>query len=91
MEWEFYTLLHTRLDTYESHPVSLREQFQKLVLESVQCAKDHMWVIVIDALDECDGENDILQILHNIERLGMDTDVNIRAFVTSRPELPIWI
>jgi hypothetical protein len=43
--------------------------------------------VVIDALDECEGENDIRLIL----RLLAEAKIRkiLRDFVTSRPEMPI--
>lgn len=46
-------------------------------------------VIIIDALDECEGEKDIRLILHLLSQLHRPTAVRLRVFLTSRPELPI--
>jgi hypothetical protein len=46
-------------------------------------------VIVIDALDECENEQDVEAILHSLPSLQDANTVNIRIFLTSRPELPI--
>ena len=45
--------------------------------------------IVIDALDECEKESDVrqvLQLLSNFRNLGR---LHLRVFITSRPEIPI--
>ncbi|KAK6525997.1 hypothetical protein TWF281_011038 [Arthrobotrys megalospora] len=45
-------------------------------------------VIVVDALDECDGEDDVkllLDLLSRVDSLAID----MRVFITSRPETPI--
>lgn len=46
-------------------------------------------VIVIDALDECEGDKDIRLIVQLLSQLHRPTAVRIRLFLTSRPELPI--
>ncbi|EFR02261.1 hypothetical protein MGYG_05262 [Nannizzia gypsea CBS 118893] len=46
-------------------------------------------VVVVDALDECERDGDIrliLQLLPQVQQLG---SVQLRFFLTSRPELPI--
>ncbi|KAF2149711.1 hypothetical protein K461DRAFT_296144 [Myriangium duriaei CBS 260.36] len=43
-------------------------------------------VIVIDALDECEPQNDVQKILGHLARLEQ-----VRIFVTSRPELPVQL
>ena len=73
---------------------ALKDQFEKLILEPLsQINQDSQQpsklVIVIDALDECEREEDIraiLQLLARAEDLGV---MRLRIFVTSRPELPI--
>ncbi|KAK6347504.1 hypothetical protein TWF718_005345 [Orbilia javanica] len=46
-------------------------------------------VLVIDALDECDGDERIRQVLHLIAKLQTLKTVHMRVFLTSRPELPV--
>lgn len=46
-------------------------------------------VIVIDALYECEREQDIRMILHLLSEIKHSSSVQTRVFVTSRPELPI--
>ncbi|KAB8237945.1 uncharacterized protein BDW43DRAFT_321130 [Aspergillus alliaceus] len=46
-------------------------------------------VIVIDALDECDKEDDVRIILQLLFKLLEIESVHLRVFLTSRPELPI--
>jgi len=48
--------------------------------------------LVIDALDECDGEQDarlILQLLSNMTGTVQNKGYNLRTFITSRPDTPI--
>ena len=73
---------------------ALKEQFEKLILQplskinhvSLQALK---LVIVVDALDECEREEDIRTVLHLLSQSKDITSVPLRIFVTSRPELPI--
>lgn len=46
-------------------------------------------VLVIDALDECDGENDVQQILQLLAEARLLRTVRLRIFMTSRPETSI--
>lgn len=72
----------------------LKEQFDKLLLLPLlrlwqSDLPAHTVVIVIDALDECEGDNDIrliLQLLPQLQKLGT---CHIRVLLTSRPELPV--
>lgn len=69
----------------------LREQFDELILQPLSKAppdqrKSGFIVIVIDALDECELEDDIKLI---IRLFNHDKSLGLRIFLTSRPELPI--
>ncbi|KAJ5494255.1 hypothetical protein N7463_010342 [Penicillium fimorum] len=73
---------------------SPREQFEKLLLQPLldlnQLGQQpQIVVIVIDALDECEHEQDIRNIIRLLPRLQMVKAVRLRIFLTSRPELPI--
>lgn len=73
---------------------SLKEQFNKLLHEpllSLELSNQqfHSAVIVIDALDECEDDNDIRVILQSLPRLRESNTLGLRIFLTSRPELPI--
>ncbi|KAJ5829091.1 uncharacterized protein N7525_007344 [Penicillium rubens] len=71
----------------------LREQFEKLLLDPLfdieQREGTIRRVIVIDALDECDSEDDIGIILRLLPQVRKSTSVQLRFLLTSRPELPI--
>ncbi|KAJ6070716.1 hypothetical protein N7467_012035 [Penicillium canescens] len=72
----------------------MNEQFEKLLIQPLLSLtlSDHpiqTVVIVIDALDECEGEKDIRLILQLLPQLQKPTAVRLRIFLTSRPELPI--
>jgi hypothetical protein len=73
---------------------SLKVQFEKLILEPLSrlkgdVIKPRRMVLVIDALDECEGEDNIKLMIHLLSRLKTLHTVQLVAFVTSRPELPI--
>jgi len=70
----------------------LKEQFERLVfqpLSRLDQASTSLLVLVIDALDECDRDQSIREILHLLAKMRELTTVHIRVFLTSRPELPI--
>ncbi|KAG7428808.1 Vegetative incompatibility protein HET-E-1 [Fusarium oxysporum f. sp. raphani] len=48
-------------------------------------------VIVIDALDECDQEKDIQAIVSLLPQAKQITSVHLKFFVTSRPEIPVYV
>ena len=70
---------------------SLRDQWQHLVCRPLsKLHKSESYVIVVDALDECDSDNDtrlIVQLLAEVR--SFLTGVRLRVFLTSRPEVPI--
>ncbi|KAH6883946.1 vegetative incompatibility protein HET-E-1 [Thelonectria olida] len=74
---------------------ALKEQFEKLILIPLGNLKgdpDNIIkriVLVIDALDECERGDDIGVIIRLLSQEKTLTRVQLRAFVTSRPELPI--
>ncbi|KAF2194154.1 vegetative incompatibility protein HET-E-1 [Zopfia rhizophila CBS 207.26] len=72
----------------------LKDQFEKLILHpllEIQQAplQTLTCVVVIDALDECEREDDIREILQLLARTKDIKPVSLRVLVTSRPELPI--
>lgn len=72
---------------------ALTEQFRKLIFQPLSKAPSDFpqapIILVIDALDECEEEDDIETILHILAQFHDVASVNLRVFVTSRPELPI--
>ncbi|KAK6334975.1 hypothetical protein TWF718_010416 [Orbilia javanica] len=74
---------------------ALSEQFQKLLLGPLSKVQQtdvpdpkKALVLVIDALDEC-GDGEIVgRLIDFLGRLA-EVDLNIRIFITSRPEAPI--
>ncbi|KAH0537945.1 hypothetical protein FGG08_005395 [Glutinoglossum americanum] len=72
----------------------LEEQWKKLILQPFSHLKDtalqsQIFVLVIDALDECEGEDDVRLILRFLAETGALEGVQLRVFITSRPETPI--
>ncbi|KAI1328464.1 WD40-repeat-containing domain protein [Xylariaceae sp. FL0255] len=71
----------------------LFEQWDKLVLKPMsllgQGASSHPIVVVIDALDECDNEDDATSLIQCLASATLIKNVSLRVFITSRPEQPI--
>ncbi|OQE11875.1 hypothetical protein PENFLA_c071G03084 [Penicillium flavigenum] len=72
----------------------LMEQFDKLLFQPLlklnpSALSIPIVVIVIDALDECDVDNDIRLVLQLLPLLQKVNTVRLRFLLTSRPELPI--
>lgn len=73
---------------------ALKQQFETLVLQPLgkirtDPQKFSRIVIVIDALDECDREEDVRIIIRLLSQVQRITSVQLKFFLTSRPELPI--
>ncbi|KIM99276.1 hypothetical protein OIDMADRAFT_201896 [Oidiodendron maius Zn] len=72
---------------------SLRDQWHELVLRPLAKLDNNscqpLYVVVVDALDECDDENNIRIILHLLSEVRLLERVRIRLLLTSRPEIPI--
>ncbi|EGX50024.1 hypothetical protein AOL_s00076g375 [Orbilia oligospora ATCC 24927] len=74
---------------------SLSEQFQKLLFDPLKKIRrtdvpdpSKALVLVIDALDECEGDGIVQRIIEFFGQLA-GVDLNMRIFATSRPEAPI--
>lgn len=72
---------------------SLRDQWHQLVLRPLSKQDGNgcqsSYILVVDALNECDDDNNIriiIQLLAEARSLEM---VRLRIFLTSRPEIPI--
>jgi hypothetical protein len=75
---------------------SLEEQFDKLLLQPLISlnqlgGQPKTAVIVIDALDECEHDQDARNIIRLLPLLQKAKAVRFRIFLTSRPELPITL
>jgi hypothetical protein len=71
---------------------SLSDQWHRLVLSPLLKLRGNScqpYILVVDALDECNSEDDIRVILHLLAEVGsLETD-RLRIFLTSRPEILI--
>ncbi|KAJ6004705.1 hypothetical protein N7540_013074 [Penicillium herquei] len=73
---------------------SLKEQFDKLILQPMLGRQSlgsltSTVVIVIDALDESDQDEEMRIVLNLLTQLRKINALRLRVFVTSRPEWPI--
>lgn len=69
---------------------SLRDQWHHLVLGPFSKLCERLsYTLVIDALDECDNENDIHLIIQLLAKACSLEKLRLRIFLTSRPEVPI--
>ena len=72
---------------------SLHDQWHELVLRPLSKLSGNdcqsLYVLVVDALDECDNEDDIRLILHLLAEVRSLERVRLRVFLTSRPEIPV--
>jgi hypothetical protein len=72
---------------------SFRDQWSQLILSPLSKlgsgSSPSSYVLVIDALDECDKDEHIRMILHLLAKARSLTTVRLRVFLTSRPEIPI--
>ncbi|CCO37248.1 hypothetical protein BN14_11403 [Rhizoctonia solani AG-1 IB] len=69
---------------------ALRLQYQKLIVEPLSKVKDSLpaeFIVVIDALDECETEDSVSQILDQL--LSTPSAIPIRFLLSSRPEKQI--
>jgi hypothetical protein len=73
--------------------LGLYDQWEKLILQPLSRLEESSFplplVLVIDALDECKGEEDVRLILQLFATAKSLQKVQLRIFVTSRPETPI--
>jgi hypothetical protein len=75
--------------------LSLSEQWRELVIRPLKLVKldkplsPSSFLLVIDALDECDNEGHVRTILRLLAEARSLPTVRLRVFLTSRPEVPI--
>jgi hypothetical protein len=72
---------------------SLADQWRQLVLRPLLKLEGNdtypSYVMIIDALDECEDENDIRIVLRLLAEARSLKKVRLRVLITSRPEVPI--
>src|SRR5271155_265426 len=70
-----------------------RDQWEHLILQPLSKLMANSCqsplILVIDALDECDGDNDVKGILQLFAEAKSLEPIQLRIFITSRPEIPI--
>ncbi|KAH0405333.1 hypothetical protein KCU89_g213, partial [Aureobasidium melanogenum] len=79
-------------DHFDIDKQGLDEQWKHLIFEPLSMLKPgeaRTLVLVVDALDECEGEDDIRVILQLLAQVGSITTVDFRVFITSRPDAPV--
>ncbi|KAL4976093.1 hypothetical protein BDW66DRAFT_151436 [Aspergillus desertorum] len=72
----------------------LKEQFESLIylpLLEISQRSTAIMVVVNDALDECDREDDVRLILRLLPQVQKSKSIRLRFLLTSRPELPITL
>jgi hypothetical protein len=72
---------------------SLRDQWHQLVLHPLSKLDGNgchsSYVLIVDALDECDNDNNIRIILQLLAESRSLQRVRLRVLLTSRPEIPV--
>jgi hypothetical protein len=69
---------------------SLRDQWHHLVLRPLSKLQQPVpYILVVDALDECDNEDDIRIIVQLLAETRSLKRLRLQAFITSRPDVPI--
>jgi hypothetical protein len=71
---------------------SLRDQWHQLVLGPLAKLDDsgrHSYILVVDALDECDSDDNIRIIVQLLAEARSLETARLRVLLTSRPEIPI--
>jgi len=73
--------------------LSFRDQWNQLIFQPLSKLKSDFiqssLLFVIDALDECEGDNDIRAVLQLLARVENLETTHLRIFITSRLETPI--
>ncbi|KAF2686545.1 hypothetical protein K458DRAFT_415891 [Lentithecium fluviatile CBS 122367] len=73
---------------------SIDDQWHELVLSPLSSLdeREERWpryVVIVDALDECDDQNNVQLILQRLAEVQSLQGTQLRVLVTSRPEVPI--
>jgi len=69
---------------------TLHDQWQHLVLRPLSKLREPgLYVVVVDALDECDDDDDVQKIIRLLADSRSLERVRLRVFLTSRPVVPI--
>ncbi len=73
---------------------SIRDQYEELLVRPLHklqplAPADDPFFVVIDALDECEEQDDLRMLLRLLAKTNDIPNLRLRILVTSRPELPI--
>ena len=72
---------------------SLCDQWRQLIFQPLSRLDENSslssYIFVVDALDECEGESDIRAILQLLAEAQSLDKIQLRIFLTSRPDIPI--
>jgi hypothetical protein len=72
---------------------TLHDQWRQLVLHPLLKLGENgiqvTYILVVDALDECNNDNNIRIIIRLLREVRLLKTVRLRIFITSRPEVPI--
>jgi hypothetical protein len=72
---------------------TLQDQWTRLVMQPLsrhrRTGKPSVFLVVIDALDECEDERNIGTLLRLLPQVRELSGIRMRILVTSRPEIPI--
>jgi hypothetical protein len=72
--------------------LGIREQFKKLIFEPLsKIILSGPLVIIVDALDECEGDDKIRIIIDLFTGIKSQHIPGLKVFLTSRPDLPIHL
>jgi hypothetical protein len=68
----------------------VQTQYEKLIVQPLASVANDAQpiVLVLDALDECENDDEVRRLIHLLSQTNR-SGLNLKAFVTSRPELPI--
>lgn len=75
--------------------LSLLDQWRELVIRPLKLIKSDeplspsSYLLIVDALDECNNEGHIRTILQLLAEVRSLTAIRLRVFLTSRPDVPI--
>lgn len=72
--------------------LSLLKQWSQLILSplsNLQSELRQSYILLVDALDECENDENVKTILQLLAKARSLTTVRLRVFFTSRPEIPI--
>lgn len=75
--------------------LGLYDQWEKLVIQPLSKLTGHELslpvLIVVDALDECNDEDDMALLIKLLAKVTTLPSIHIRVFITSRPDPPLII